>query len=278
MTEPTPPSRWSAFRARRQGRDAGKSLGSRFNPLVVASIVIGVVLVLALAVWVNALTAPVEREGRPTASVTPIPAPTTATPTPTLTPTPTSGGTESATPAPTPSSTLPKVKASGKFDTAGVNVAAANSSGELRRFSVRVETTTALDADKVGTQIAGVLNDPRSWAGSGNVRFALVGDPGKADFTISIAAPATAKKSCAPEPSTCVDGGDLVIDASYWLGGQPPEYPSKSQWQAYLVNHAVGHLLGEKHEGCAKKGKAAPAMMPQEGDLDGCTPNPWPFP
>ncbi|MFT4110295.1 DUF3152 domain-containing protein [Propionicimonas sp.] len=280
MTEPTPPSRWSAFRARREGRESPRPGGSRVNPLVVTSVLIGVVLVVALAVWVNALTVPTEREGRPTASVTPLPAPTTAAPSPTLTPTPTSPGTESTEPGPTatPTSVLPKLKASGKFDTAGVNVASANSSGELRRVSVRVETSTKLDADKVGTQIAGVLNDPRSWAGSGNVRFALVKNPAKADLTISIAAPATAKKSCAPEPSTCLDGGDVVIDAAYWLGGQPPDYPSRSQWQAYLVNHAVGHLLGEKHEGCAKKGSPAPAMMAQEGDLDGCTPNPWPFP
>lgn len=269
---PTPPNRWTSFRAR--------LASSRINPLVVVSVGFGIVLLVALAVWANTLTAPVHREGRPTTTVSPLPAPTTATPT--LTPTPTTTGTESPSVEPTESgptpSSGPTIKASGKFDTARVSVAAAGSSGKLRRYAVQVETSAKLKADKVGTQIAGVLNDPRSWAGSGNVRFALVSSPAKADFTIVIAAPATARGLCKPEPSTCLSSGDVVIDASSWLLSTPADYPSRAQWQAYLVNHAVGHLLGESHQGCAKQGKPAPAMMPQGGDLRGCTPNPWPFP
>ena len=269
MTEPTPQSRWTSLR--------GRLKGSRFNPLVLASVLGGIVLVAALAVWVNALTVPVHREGRPTASVSPLPAPTTAA-VPTQTPATT--GTQSASPEPAESgptpSAGPTIKASGKFDTAGVSVGASGSSGTLQRYAVQVETSTKLKADKVGTQIAGVLNDPRSWAGSGNVRFALVANPAKANFTIVIAAPATAKRMCKPEPSTCLSSGDPVIDASSWLG-PPPDYPSRAQWQAYLVNHALGHLLGESHQGCSKQGRPAPVMMSQEGDLKGCTPNPWPF-
>ncbi|MCB0910163.1 MAG: DUF3152 domain-containing protein [Propionibacteriaceae bacterium] len=269
MTEPTPPSRWRAFRSGLARR--------RLNPFVIVSVVLGIALVAALAVWANALTTPVHREGLPTTSVTPLPAPTTATPTPT----PSASGTESPTAEPTETgpapSSGPTIKASGKFDTAGVNVAASGSSGKLRRYAVQVETSAKQKADKVGTQIAGVLNDPRSWAGSGNVRFALVADIAKADFTIVIAAPATAKGLCKPEPSTCVSSGDLVIDASAWLS-TPGDYPSRAQWQAYLVNHVVGHLLGESHQDCSKQGRPAPVMMPQEAGLRGCTPNPWPFP
>lgn len=247
---------------------------------MIASVLIGIVLLVALALWVNALTVPVHREGRPTTSVSPLPAPTTPalTPTPTATAGAASPSAEPSSSGPTPSSSLPKIKASGKFDTAGVKVAASGSSGTLQRYAVQVETSAKLDADKVGTQLAGVLNDPRSWAGSGNVRFALVADLAKADFTIVIAAPATAKGMCKPEPSTCVSSGDVVIDASYWLAAPPDYYPSRAQWQAYLVNHAVGHLLGERHQSCAKQGKPAPVMMSQEIDLRGCTPNPWPFP
>jgi hypothetical protein len=247
------------------------------NPLVVTSVVLGLVLLVVLVVWVNALTLPVHRDGLPTTSVAPLPAPTTASPL--VTPSPTGTATPSSTTSAetvTPSAG-PTMASSGKFDTAGVSVAAAGSSGTLRRYSVRVETSAKLNADKVGRQIAGVLNDPRSWAGSGNVRFALVADPGKADLTITLAAPASAKKLCAPEPNSCIDAGDVVIDASSWVNDNPT-YPSKTLWQAYLVNHAIGHLLGDRHESCTKKGKPAPVMMPQGGDLRGCTANPWPFP
>ncbi len=169
------------------------------------------------------------------------------------------------------------MKSSGKFDTAGVNVGASGSAGTLRRYSVRVETSSKLDADKVGRQIAGVLNDPRSWAGSGTVRFALVADPAKADLTFTLAAPRTATSLCAPEPDSCTDAGDVVIDAGAWLSSSTT-FTTRAQWQTYLLNHAVGHLLGEKHQGCPKKGKLAPVMMPQGTNLRGCTSNPWPFP
>ncbi len=276
VTEPTPPSRWTAFRSRIADRFGRRESGPRVNPVVVVSVILAAALLVGLALWINALTVPVHREGRPTTSVSPLPERTTATPTPSATETPT-GSAEPTEVGPTPTASRPSMKSSGKFDTAGVSVAAAGSSGTLRRYGLRVETSSGLNADKVGRQVAGVLNDPRSWAGSGNVRFALVADPGKADFMITLASPATARKSCKPEPSSCLSGGDVVIDAAAWRGGAP-DFPSRSAWQAYLANHAVGHLLGEGHQDCQKKGKPAPVMMPQGSDLRGCTANPWPFP
>ena len=271
MTEPTAGNRWTQVRekvadALRRSRD------SRWrNPQVWISIGFGALCVVALAAWVNSLTTPVSRAGVPTTSVSPLPATTAPTPTPTLTPT------ASGEPTPT-ASEPPKLKSSGKFDTASVSVPAANSSGELRRFTLRVETTAKLKADKTGRQVAGVLNDPRSWAGSGGIRFALVADPAKADFTITLAAPGTAGKLCRTDAAgTCTDGADVVIDAGVW-NGVPAEFGSAAEWEAYLVNHGVGHLLGEKHATCTKKAKPAPVMMPQGGDLGGCTANAWPYP
>jgi hypothetical protein len=248
--------------------------------MAVAGVVFGVVLLVAVVLAFNSLSAPVHRDGRPTASVTPIPRPTTATPTPsdTASGTATPSGEPTPTPSATPPSSWPKVPSSGKFDTAGVAVAPSGSSGTVHRYAVRVETSAKLKADKVARQLAEVLNDPRSWAGSGSVRFALVADPAKADFTITLAAPKTAGKLCTPDGGgSCVDSGDAVISASWWLG-TAGTYASRSAWQAYLVNHAVGQLLGEKRQDCAKKGKPAPVMMPQSEDLGGCTSNPWPFP
>ena len=276
MSAPTPPNRWTTLRTRLAGLFSPGAGKSGVNPAVVASVVVGVVLVAALAVWANALTVPVHRAGRPTTSVSPLPERTTATPSPTASGSPTAGS-QDTDPEPNPTSSWPRVKASGKFEVAGLNIEAAGSAGKLRRYSVEVETSARLDADKVGRQVAGVLNDPRSWAGSGNIRFALVANPDRADFVITIAAPATAKQRCTPEPSTCLDSGDLVIDASRWKG-LPSDYSGRELWQAYLVNHALGHLLGEPHQGCPKKGRPAPVMMPQESaGLDGCTANPWPF-
>lgn len=243
------------------------------NPLLWLSIGLAVLLLVGLVVWLNALTAPQVRAGVPTATVPPLPAVTVPTPTPVSTPT-----AEVPTPSAPPSSSKPKLTSSGKFRTSGVAVPAAGSSGELRRYVVRVETSTTLKADQVATQIAGVLNDPRSWTGSGSVRFALVADPKKADVTITLSSPATAKSRCTPDAvGTCVAGTDVVIDAAKWQAAGTP-FTRKADWQAYLANHGVGHLLGNKHLGCPKKGQPAPAMMPQAGDLKGCKANPWPHP
>lgn len=244
------------------------------RPGTLGALIAGVALLVAGVLWANALSAPVQRAGRPTASVTPLPAPTptTASPTPSGEgPEPTDAPEEPGAPE------WPRVRSSGKFEAAGVEVAAAGSAGKLRRVAVRVETSARLDADDVARGIADVLNDPRSWAGSGNVRFAIVGDADEADLLVTIASRRTAAKTCTPEPSTCADGGDVVVDAARWRG-RGAGYADRGSWQAYLVNHAFGQALGEGRQDCQKRGRPMPVMAPQEAGLDGCTANPWPFP
>lgn len=171
------------------------------------------------------------------------------------------------------------MKSSGDFVVAAASEAPISTSGELRRYSVRAETSVKLNPEKVANQIADVLNDPRSWTGSGGIRFELTADPGKADFTITLSTPGTAARLCKLDASgTCVDTSDVVINAALWKSTSEPYSGNQADWQAYLVNHGVGRLLGEKPATCPKKAKPAPVMMSQSGDLDGCTANPWPYP
>ena len=277
MTPSVPPtSRWQAFRrslADATGRARQAFAASRTRVWV--SVGGAALLLLAAAGTVNAMVTPATRAGNPTTSVTPLPA-ISITPMPT----PSTSGTPSgsASGEPSPSAKEPDVKSSGKFATASVAVPAVNSSGELRSYSVRVETSLKLKANSVAKQVAGVLNDPRSWTGSGDVRFDLVKKAKDADFTITLAASGSAKEICKPEPAgTCVAGSEVVIDAASWQS-TPESFSGDSEWQSYLVNHGVGQLLGETAAKCPKKAKPAPVMMPQAGDLDGCLANPWPYP
>lgn len=249
------------------------------GPRLWAAIALGAVAVLALVVWVNAMVTPVTRPGHPTTTVVPLPAPSTATPTPTESMAPSTSGSPTPSPSTSPTAKVPTLKASGKFTTSNVNVGAVSTSGDLRRYSVRVETTAKLNANKVARQLAGVLNDPRSWTGSGGVRFALVADPDKADFSITLAAPDTVAKLCKVDAAgTCTDSADVLINAAVWPAAQGDYAGNATAWQAYLVNHGMGQLLGENTAECQKKGGPAPVMMAQAGDLEGCVANPWPYP
>lgn len=270
MTQPTrSPRRWAALWAKVTSRLGSVRLGGRLWLAIAA----GAVVVIALAVWVNALATPAHRVGQPTASVAPLPEISSATPTPT------ESGTPSGSSSPTPSVQVPKMKSSEKFDTAGVDKAPVSTSGQLRRYSVRVETSAKLKADRIAGQIANILNDPRSWAGSGGIRFALTSKPEAADFSFTLGSPRTAGGLCKPDGvGTCTDGADVVIDAAMWKTTGATYAGSAQDWQAYLVNHGLGHLLGEKNATCAKKASPAPVMMSQATDLSGCVANPWPFP
>jgi hypothetical protein len=255
------------------GRGARRVL----RPKLVLIALAVIALVAALGVWARAMVTPVTRVGEPTATVQPLPAPTSATPsaTPSATGSPTASG--STQPSPSPSAT-PTMKSSGKFTASSVQIGPVSSLGALQHYSVRVETSSGLKADKVAKQIAGVLNDPRSWTGSGSIRFGLIANAAKADFSIVLAAPGTAAKSCKTSSGTCINASDVVIDARAWRHTPSTYADATSDWQAYLVNHGLGTLLGEKAATCAKKAKSAPVMMPQDLDLSGCTPNPWPYP
>ncbi|MCW3159194.1 DUF3152 domain-containing protein [Micropruina sonneratiae] len=242
-----------------------------------------VAALIGLVVGVRALSAPVERAGEPTIAV---PAPTgtrftaSATPTTTATQTGTPSGTATATgtateqPTTTPTSTM---KSSGRYTWSTSTADAAGSEGTLYRYAIAVETTAKVKPDTAAGAVAEVLNDPRSWTGDGDVRFALV-PKSKADITLYLASTGTAAQLCGSDADaaySCATQDAVVLNAERWKAGAST-YASLADYRTYLVNHAVGQLLGEKQRDCGGAGKKAPVMMQQSVDLDGCTANPWP--
>ena len=168
------------------------------------------------------------------------------------------------------------MKASGEFDWAGVTASAAGSQGKLYSYAVAVETSAKLKADATATTIAGVLNDPRSWTGNGDARFALVAKS-KATVQLYLASGTTAAILCDSDAAyTCTNGNLVVINAERWKSGAPTFPGDNAGYRTYLINHAVGQLLGKGGATCAGKGKKAPVMMQQSTNLRGCVANPWP--
>jgi len=244
----------------------------------IALIIGAVAVVVGVVAGVQALSAPVERAGVPTIAV-PSPtgtrsiSPSAGPSAPKGTASPSPAG--SASSASTPKSTM---KASGDYTWADVAAAAAGSQGTLHRYAVAVETSSKLNADRTAARIADVLNDPRSWTGAGEVRFALVNKT-KANLTVYLASGRSAASLCGSTTEsawTCVKGRTVVINAERWKSGTQTYSGNLAGYRTYLVNHAIGHLLGKNHAKCGGSGKKAPVTMQQSVDLNGCDANPWP--
>ncbi|MFC4004306.1 DUF3152 domain-containing protein [Prauserella oleivorans] len=192
----------------------------------------------------------------------------------------------------------------------------AGDGGELYTYTVEVEDgidpASYLGDDGFAQAVEGILSDPRSWTGTGEVSLQRVDashpDP---DFRVSLTTPDTAHRpdicgNSIPFEASCyrrdVDGENrVVINLARWVRGALAFSGDMIGYRQYAINHEVGHALGNGHEGCAQDGALAPVMMQQTfgvandyvarlnntpgGDqgtvpADGkvCKPNAWPNP
>ncbi|WP_354382331.1 DUF3152 domain-containing protein [Streptomyces sp. PvR034] len=178
----------------------------------------------------------------------------------------------------------------GTFDTVATG-APAPGKGRLVRYRVDVEQGLGLDADLFAEAVQRTLNDPRSWAHDGDMRFERVVS-GTVDFAITLASPGTTGVWCAKSSlDTTVDNVScdsasterVMINAFRWAQGSSTY--GQNQMVAYrqmLINHEVGHRLGHDHVSCRTPGALAPIMQQQTKSLDidgiSCKPNPWVYP
>lgn len=152
--------------------------------------------------------------------------------------------------------------------------------GRLVRYTVEVEGGVPLDPAQVAAVVDGVLADPRSWTGEG--RWALQRVDADPDARIVVASPDTTDRMCAPLRTrgqvSCRNGDDVVLNAVRWTQGARTWGDDVDGYRQYLVNHELGHYLGNSHVRCPADGAPAPVMLQQTLDLQGCAPNAWPYP
>lgn len=125
----------------------------------------------------------------------------------------------------------------------------------------------------------GTLTDPQGWQQAG-FRFRFAED---ARYTVLLAEPAEIDAVCAPyevqSTYSCQIGDLVALNAERWRHATPTWTASLEEYRRMLLNHEVGHLLGQHHvtEPCPAPGVPAPVMAQQSKGLAGCTPNPWPL-
>ena len=235
-------------------RDGTRSPGTRVWWVAFAALVL-VVAVIGAWVW-----------GRPHEASGPTPTPST-TPTPSIPPIAREKVWTSDTPA------------SGTYLLNTLTAQPALAAPKTVTYVVKVEDTTQVLPDEAAAEIQKTFDDPRGWAGYGKRNFTLIAEEKQAALVIYIASPTTTNQLCQPADVeskwNCRVGDRVVLNSDRWRF-MTPTYDDLGAYRSYLVNHEVGHYLGQGHVGCPQPGNKAPVMMQQSIDLAGCSPNAWP--
>jgi hypothetical protein len=158
--------------------------------------------------------------------------------------------------------------------------------GPLRRFVVEIEDGIGVDGAGFAAAVEATLGDPRSWGGGGRMSFQRVGAAEAAaseyEFKVTLVSPGSMETYC-PGVGTggytsCRYGERAVINLARWATAVPDYEGDIPTYRQYVVNHEVGHALGQGHEPCPGPGELAPVMQQQTLGLNGCAKNAWPYP
>ncbi|WP_246063805.1 DUF3152 domain-containing protein [Blastococcus colisei] len=159
--------------------------------------------------------------------------------------------------------------------------------GPVQRFVVETEDGIGVDGAGFAQAVEETLADPRSWGNGGRMSFQRVGaaeaTSGQYDFRVSLVSPGSMETYC-PGVGTggytsCRYGERAVINLARWVTAVPDYEGDVATYRHYVVNHEVGHALGNSaHPPCPGPGQLAPVMQQQTLGLNGCAKNAWPYP
>jgi hypothetical protein len=221
-------------------------------------------------------------------------APAPATPAPPAKPTPTGifvddGGTGTA--RPLPPTALPAggpyaQKGSGRYDVVR-GTSKVYGTGPLHHFTVEIEAGVDENGPAFAAAVEKTLSNEHSWVHAGGASFQRV-DGGEVDFRVSLTASLSVRRLCGydlPYETSCYNGDKarVVINDARWVRGAVAYGGNLAYYRLYVVNHEVGHALGNGHVQCPRNGALAPVMMQQTlgistAGVGACKPNPWPYP
>jgi hypothetical protein len=184
-------------------------------------------------------------------------------------------GTEAAIVAsPTPTPTAISVPSPAPTPTASPTPRATRSAIVPVRYRVDVR---AEGGDDFASTLASVMSDRRGWRRAG---FDIA-ESDDATYHVVLAEGDEVDRLCKPYDTggefSCQNGPVVAINAERWRDGVDHWPGDLNSYRTMLLNHEMGHLLGQRHRDCPGAGQVAPVMQQQSGGLDGCTANAWPL-
>ncbi len=126
-----------------------------------------------------------------------------------------------------------------------------------------------------------VLTDDRGWSRAG---FVFSFDDADFDYTVVLAEGSEVDSLCLPYDTfgrfSCQIGPTVALNADRWRTAVDSWPVSLDEYRTMLVNHEVGHLIGQHHPAtrCPGDGQLAPVMAQQSSGVAPCLANPWPLP
>lgn len=149
--------------------------------------------------------------------------------------------------------------------------------GRTVGYSIRVEEGLSIDATDFANAVSDIIDNDLSWRGSGKLHFARYETGG---FLLYLASPSTVDRLCYPLSTngftSCRVGSRVIINSDRWFYSSPYFTGSLPQYRQYVINHEVGHMIGNGHHPCPGSG-VAPVMHQQTLGMNGCEPGPWPL-
>ena len=156
--------------------------------------------------------------------------------------------------------------------------AVASSGGGKYVYDVQVRGSVRTSLGSFAGSVAQTLADARGWAQKGafsrgaTTSFIIV---------LTSAANVPSFSSACSSSWSCRVGPYVIINEDRWLGATPSWNSAGGNLRDYqhmVINHEVGHWLGNGHVNCGGAGQPAPIMQQQSINLQGCRHNAWPLP
>lgn len=169
---------------------------------------------------------------------------------------------------------------------AGWNGPTVGTGGTTTRYTVEIADGLHQRQDLTAFRdfVESTLSDrSHGWTARGAYRLQRVEKPADARVRVVLASPATVDRLCAQAGLntagiySCWNGRVAAINADRWFQGVA-HVRDMSLYRTYVINHEVGHGLGQGHRSCPGTGRLAPVMMQLSKSTYGCVPNGLPYP